>query len=90
MASARATSFSSPTTAIVTCPPRRYYFACPYTPGMGAPRGRTRIPFIVGRPGESTETLRGLVRHALQAMSPHQQKVTDVLLELRRQPAVPR
>ncbi len=71
-------------------PAERYYFASPYHSWHGSPsRQDSEIPFIVGRPGESTETLRGLVRHAL-GESPHQQKVTDVLLELRRQPAVPR
>ncbi len=69
-------------------PDQRYYFAAPYHSWHGSPsRKDSEIPLIVARPGDSTDAIRGVVESAL-GEHPHQQKVTDLLLSLRRQPRV--
>jgi hypothetical protein len=66
-------------------PGQRYYFAEPYHSWHGSPSRRdSDIPLIVGRAGDSTDAIRDIVRQAL-GDQPHQQKVTDLLLSLRRQ-----
>ncbi|HEY5243229.1 MAG TPA: alkaline phosphatase family protein [Polyangiaceae bacterium] len=68
-------------------PAERYYFAEPYHSWHGSPsRQDSELPLIVSQPASSTDVLGGLVRRAL-GDHPHQQKVTDLLLELRRQPS---
>ena len=68
-------------------PAERYYFAEPYHSWHGSPsRQDSELPLIVSQPASSTEVLGGLVRRAL-GDHPHQQRVTDLLLELRRQPS---
>ena len=68
-------------------PDQRYYFAEPYHSWHGSPsRQDSQIPLIVGRLGDSTEAIASIVRRAL-GEHPRQQKVTDLLLALRRQPA---
>ena len=67
-------------------PEGRYYFAQPYHSWHGSPsRKDSEIPLIVARAGDSTDAIRRIVEHAL-GEDPHQQKVTDLLLSLRRQP----
>ena len=71
-------------------PDGRYYFAEPYHSWHGSPSRRdSDIPLIVARAGDSTDAIGGIVRNAL-GDDPHQQKVTDLLLTLRRRPASPR
>ena len=68
-------------------PEQRYYFAAPYHSWHGSPsRQDSEIPLVVSHPGDSTEAIGALVRRAL-GDHPHQQKVTDLLLTLRRLPA---
>jgi hypothetical protein len=65
-------------------PEERYYFASLYRSWHGSPSHRdSDIPLIVAHPGYSTETLRARVEHILGS-EPHQQKVTDLLLDLRK------
>ncbi len=65
---------------------QRYYFAEPYHSWHGSPsREDSEIPLIVARQTATPETLRALVDHAV-GEHPHQQKVTDLLLSIRRQP----
>jgi hypothetical protein len=67
-------------------PEGRYYFAQPYHSWHGSPsRKDSEIPLIVARASDSTDAIRSIVEHAL-GEDPHQQKVTDLLLSLRRQP----
>jgi hypothetical protein len=67
-------------------PDQRYYFAAPYHSWHGSPsRKDSEIPLIVAREGASSAAIRGIVEHAL-GDHPHQQKVTDLLLSLRRLP----
>jgi predicted AlkP superfamily pyrophosphatase or phosphodiesterase len=67
-------------------PDGRYYFADPYHSWHGSPsRKDSEIPLIVARAGGSTDAIRSIVEHAL-GEHPHQQKVSDLLLSLRRLP----
>jgi hypothetical protein len=76
--------------AIVTRRMARYYFAERYHSWHGSPSRRdSEIPLIVARAGDSINAIGGMVRNAL-GDDPHQQRVTDLLLTLRRQPASPR
>ncbi|HJQ83207.1 MAG TPA: alkaline phosphatase family protein [Candidatus Binatia bacterium] len=62
----------------------RYYFASRYRSWHGSPSATdSRIPLIVAHPRRSTAEIRTLVAGALGAR-PYQQKLTDVLLALRR------
>jgi hypothetical protein len=71
-------------------PDGRYYFAERYHSWHGSPSRRdSEIPLIVARTGDSTNAIGGIVRNAL-GDDPHQQRVTDLLLTLRRRPASPR
>ncbi len=66
-------------------PDRRFYFATPYHSWHGSPsRKDSEIPFIVARAGTTSAAIRAEVKPVL-GESPHQQKVTDVLLMLRKQ-----
>ncbi|MDP9001664.1 MAG: alkaline phosphatase family protein [Myxococcota bacterium] len=70
-------------------PAQRYYFAEPYHSWHGSPsRKDSEIPLIVARAGDSTEAIRRVVDRAL-GEHPHQQKITDLLLSLRRLPRSP-
>ena len=61
----------------------RYYFAALYRSWHGSPsRQDSEIPFIVAHAGESTESLHTRVARILGPV-PRQEKVTDVLLDLR-------
>ena len=65
-------------------PDERYYFASLYRSWHGSPsRQDSEIPFIVAHPTETSEALRARVQRVLGSM-PRQNKVTDVLLELRQ------
>ena len=65
-------------------PEERYYFASPYHSWHGSPsRQDSEIPLIVAHPHRSSEGLRSLVERALGAEPRRQQRVTDVLLQLR-------
>jgi hypothetical protein len=71
-------------------PEDRYYFAEPYHSWHGSPsRQDSEIPLIVGRAGDSAPALQAIVQGAL-GDHPHQQKLTDLLLSLRRLPAARR
>jgi hypothetical protein len=64
-------------------PDERYYFASPYRSWHGSPsRQDSEIPFIVASPKFEAQQIRARVA-ALLGPSPRQQKVTDVLLDLR-------
>lgn len=64
-------------------PRERFYFAEPYRSWHGSPsRADSELPFIVAHPKRSTtELAKRLDRHL--SARPYQQKVTDVLLDLR-------
>ncbi len=65
-------------------PDQRFYFATPYHSWHGSPsRKDSEIPFIVARASESGEAVRREVKRVL-GDAPHQQKVSDVLLMLRK------
>lgn len=65
-------------------PEDRYYFAAPYRSWHGSPsRLDSELPFIVAHPTESASAIRRRVRRVL-GDQPLQQKVADVMLELRR------
>ena len=62
----------------------RYYFAAPYRSWHGSPsRADSEIPLIVAQPKQRASAIGKRVRRVL-GEQPSQQKVTDVLLELRR------
>lgn len=64
-------------------PDERYYFASPYRSWHGSPsRQDSEIPFIVANPRFSAQQIQRRVS-ALLGPAPRQQKVTDVLLDLR-------
>jgi hypothetical protein len=64
-------------------PDERYYFASRYRSWHGSPsRQDSEVPFIVAHPHEGTEALRARVDRVIGG-DPRQQKVTDVLLDLR-------
>jgi hypothetical protein len=64
-------------------PEERYYFAARYRSWHGSPsRQDSEVPFIVAHPHRDSEALRAQVERIL-GIEPRQQKVTDVLLELR-------
>lgn len=65
-------------------PADRYYFAAPYRSWHGSPsRDDSELPFIVAHPQERTSAIRARVRRVL-GERPLQQKVADVMVELRR------
>jgi hypothetical protein len=65
-------------------PEDRYYFAGPYRSWHGSPsRGDSELPFIVANPTQQAAAIGKRVRRVL-GDRPFQQKVTDVILELRR------
>jgi len=65
-------------------PKDRYYFAAPYRSWHGSPsRVDSELPFIVAHPRERASAIRHRVRGVL-GDHPLQQKVADVMLELRR------
>jgi len=62
----------------------RYYFAAPYRSWHGSPsRADSELPFIVAHPKHGAAAIGERVRKAL-GERPFQQKVADVLLELRQ------
>lgn len=64
-------------------PDERFYFASRYRSWHGSPsRKDSEIPLIVGHPGVSTAELGARVHRVLGA-EPRQEKVTDLLLDLR-------
>ncbi len=64
-------------------PDDRFYFAARYRSWHGSPsRKDSEIPLIVAHPAKSTDALRARVQPVLGA-EPRQQKVTDLLLDLR-------
>jgi hypothetical protein len=64
-------------------PDERYYFANPYRSWHGSPsRQDSEIPLIVANPRFTTEQIQERVTRVLGA-APRQQKVTDLLLDLR-------
>jgi predicted AlkP superfamily pyrophosphatase or phosphodiesterase len=64
-------------------PDERYYFASPYRSWHGSPsRMDSEIPFIVASPRFSSQQIKERVAGIL-GPKPRQQKVTDVLLDLR-------
>jgi hypothetical protein len=64
-------------------PDERYYFAARYRSWHGSPsRQDSEVPFIVAHPHRDSASLRAQVERIL-GPEPRQQKVTDVLLELR-------
>ena len=64
-------------------PDERFYFAARYRSWHGSPsRQDSEIPLIVAHPGASSDALRVRVRRVLGA-EPRQEKVTDLLLDLR-------
>lgn len=67
-------------------PDERYYFASPYRSWHGSPsRQDSEIPFIVANQRFTSEEIRARVAPIL-GQAPRQQKVADVLLELRSGP----
>ncbi len=65
----------------------RYYFAPPYHSWHGSPSKKdSELPLIVAREGAKADAIRAFVQHAI-GEHPHQQKITDLLLALRRLPA---
>jgi hypothetical protein len=70
-------------------PDERYYFASPYRSWHGSPSKQdSEIPLIVANPSFSSEQIRQRVTRVLGA-TPRQQKVADVLLDLRSEPRKP-
>ncbi|HEX8107176.1 MAG TPA: alkaline phosphatase family protein [Kofleriaceae bacterium] len=68
-------------------PEQRFYFASPYRSWHGSPsRADSELPFIVAHPMLRAAAIGARVRRVLGGR-PFQQKVTDVILELRRSPA---
>ena len=64
-------------------PAERFYFAARYHSWHGSPsRTDSDIPLIVAHPNQTSEALQVRVSHVL-GDEPRQQKVTDLLLELR-------
>ena len=64
-------------------PEERYYFAARYRSWHGSPsRQDSEVPFIVAHPHRDAGSLRAQIEGILGEV-PRQQKVTDVLLELR-------
>ncbi len=64
-------------------PDRRYYFASRYRSWHGSPsRQDSEIPLIVAHPELTSAALHARVEHVL-GREPHQQAITDLLLELR-------
>jgi predicted AlkP superfamily pyrophosphatase or phosphodiesterase len=64
-------------------PDERYYFASPYRSWHGSPsRQDSEVPLIVANPRFSSEQIRQRVSRVLGA-APRQQKVADVLFDLR-------
>lgn len=72
-------------------PEARYYFAAPYRSWHGSPsRADSELPLIVANPTQRTAAIGKRVRRVL-GDRPFQQKIADVILELRRlPPPVPR
>jgi hypothetical protein len=67
-------------------PDERYYFASEYRSWHGSPsRQDSEVPFIVANPRFAEEQIHQRVSGILGA-SPRQQKVADVLLDLRADP----
>ncbi|MDF3071085.1 MAG: Type phosphodiesterase / nucleotide pyrophosphatase [Polyangiaceae bacterium] len=67
-------------------PDERYYFASPYRSWHGSPsRQDSEIPLIVANPRYLSEEISDRVRRVLGS-APRQQKVTDLLLDLRGEP----
>ncbi|RYZ07808.1 MAG: hypothetical protein EOO73_10785 [Myxococcales bacterium] len=67
-------------------PDERYYFASPYRSWHGSPsRQDSEIPLIVANPRYMKEQIRDRVK-LLLADAPRQQKITDLLLDLRGEP----
>jgi predicted AlkP superfamily pyrophosphatase or phosphodiesterase len=67
-------------------PDERYYFASPYRSWHGSPSKQdSEIPLIVANPKFSAEQIRERVTRVL-GPTPRQQKVADVLLDLRSEP----
>jgi len=67
-------------------PDERYYFASPYRSWHGSPsRQDSEIPLIVANPRYTHEQIRDRVKVVL-GHAPRQQKVTDLLLDLRAEP----
>jgi hypothetical protein len=67
-------------------PDERYYFASPYRSWHGSPsRQDSEIPLIVANPRYTHEQIRERVKQVL-GHAPRQQKVTDLLLDLRGEP----
>ena len=66
-----------------SAPEDRYYFASLYRSWHGSPsRQDSEIPLIVAHPGHSSTELRAHTEHVL-GNAPYQQKITDLLLDLR-------
>ncbi|MEO6420990.1 MAG: hypothetical protein ABIP39_16380 [Polyangiaceae bacterium] len=64
-------------------PDERYYFAARYRSWHGSPsRTDSDIPLIVAHPGQTSEALGARVTRILGS-EPRQQKITDLLLDLR-------
>jgi hypothetical protein len=67
-------------------PDERYYFASPYRSWHGSPsRQDSEIPLIVANPHYTQQEIRARVQGVL-GDTPRQQKVTDLLLDLRAEP----
>jgi hypothetical protein len=67
-------------------PDERYYFASPYRSWHGSPsRQDSEIPLIVANPRYTTPQIRERVKLLLGNL-PRQQKITDLLLDLRGEP----
>jgi hypothetical protein len=67
-------------------PDERYYFASPYRSWHGSPsRQDSEIPLIVANPRYTHEQISERVKRVL-GYAPRQQKVTDLLLDLRGEP----
>jgi hypothetical protein len=65
-------------------PDERFYFAAPYHSWHGSPsRKDSEIPFIVARAGISADAMKRDVQRVI-GEAPHQQKISDVLLMLRK------
>lgn len=65
-------------------PEDRYYFAGPYRSWHGSPsRADSEIPLIVAHSKQRTDAIAKRVRQVL-GEHPFQQKITDLILELRR------
>src|SRR5678815_306865 len=65
-------------------PEDRYYFSGPYRSWHGSPsRADSELPLIVANPNKRADAIGQRIRRVLGG-HPVQQKVTDVILELRR------